>query len=149
MTIRDMMINDVRNKLPKWLYEQIKVELVNDGDYGEWTACLRTIEVLSDNYWNLEEDKILDTLLDEFYPCMLNELRNIFDFKTFPTFENLVGIMSTAGWASAIKTTCAKLDLQYVMDYYESVDYELSDNFDNKLVDRIRFYIVCLPYRGV
>ena len=46
-------------------------------------------------------------------------------------------ITSTSGWYEAFKATCKKLDLQWLLDYHETLEWYKSDLFDDEIAQEI------------
>lgn len=44
---------------------------------------------------------------------------------------------STAGWVEAFKETCKKLDMEFLIDYYKSLDWSHADIFNAIIESRI------------
>lgn len=49
---------------------------------------------------------------------------------------------STAGWYEAFKATCHKLDLPWLIDYHDKLEWYDSDVFDGIIEDRIIMFFI-------
>jgi len=94
---------------------------------------------------------------DYFYYAMAGELVSIFgawilEKQDYPEYDDdgneIAGDLnvdgsyydlnsSTGGWNEAFKMTCKKLDMMWLMDYYETLEWYDSDIFDGIIEDRI------------
>lgn len=93
---------------------------------------------------------------DYFYYAMAGELVSIFgpwilEKQDYPEYDDGNEILgdpnvdgsyydlnsSTSGWNEAFKMTCKKLNMMWLMDYYETLEWYYSDIFDGIIEDRI------------
>ena len=102
--------------------------------------------------------KEIDSRIPEyFYYAMAGELVSIFgtwilEKQDYPEYDddgneihgdlNVDGSYydlnsSTGGWNEAFKMTCKKLDMMWLMDYYETLEWYDSDIFDGIIENRI------------
>lgn len=85
----------------------------------------------------------IDTQIpDYFYYALFGELMSVFGedlLKSAKEFGCLPS--STAGWVAAFTMTCKKLDMKNVLEYYNSLDWYDSDQFDgiieNRVIDKV------------
>lgn len=86
-------------------------------------------------------DEIKSRIPQCFYSAFAGELCSVFGCTVFEKdesgFYSLVYISGTAGWAEALKMTCKKLDMQWLLDYYDSLPWYDSDIFDGEIEDMI------------
>lgn len=79
---------------------------------------------------------VVSKIPDYFWQPFAGELAAIFGFDIFDRWR-VDDKVSTTGWAKAFKITCKKLDLDFLWDSYDILDWEESDLFDDAVVDRL------------
>jgi hypothetical protein len=87
------------------------------------------------NKFNIPED--IKELMDvEFQRCFLDEMHMVFGWA-IDTFgcDDLFNMEGTAGWNKAFKYTCQKTNHPDVLKYYNSLNIDDSDNFDDAFLD--------------
>lgn len=91
--------------------------------------------------YKIPED-IKKKIPDAFYLALGGECISIFGIPEILSYDedgifllNYYG--STTGWDRAIKTTCKKLDMQWLYEYYSSLEWYESDLFDDEIVDEV------------
>ena len=76
-----------------------------------------------------------------FYYALLGELCGVFGSKVFDYDEDgnmcLYYLEGTAGWGAALYMTCRKLSIDWLWEYYESLEWDDSDLFDSEISDEI------------
>ena len=76
-----------------------------------------------------------------FYSAFAGELFSILGGAIFDKdesgFYSLVYISGTTGWSEALKMTCRKLDMEWLLDYYDSLPWYDSDIFDGEIEDMV------------
>ena len=91
-----------------------------------------------------------------FYYAMGGELVSIFGVEVLTpedkndvinenTVYEIDFVTSTSGWYEAFKATCKKLDLQWLLDYHETLDWYKSDLFDDEIAQEIIKYFSSEP----
>ena len=80
----------------------------------------------------------------EFYKHLHNEILCIFGKDAFQNFDKREEfslsdfIIGTFGMDCAVKAACKKLGLGWLMDYYDSLDWYQSDQFDSEVIEEAR-----------
>ena len=100
------------------------------------------IEISSEDYkpFSLKykiPDEIKEKIPVEFYIALAGEITSIFGFGVWETHENISVIdfiAGTNGLEYAIRETCEKLGLNWLWEYYESLQWYESDQFDDEVV---------------
>ncbi len=86
-------------------------------------------------------DEIGNKIPPYFYAAFAGELFSVFGLDALQKDEdNSYGLRyfcGTAGWLEALKTTCKKLNLDWLMNYYYTLDWYDSDIFDGVISERI------------
>lgn len=66
---------------------------------------------------------------------------SVFGLRIFEKDEddiyNLYYVEGTYAWAEAFKMTCWKLDMKWLMDYYDSLEWCDSDLFDGEIENKL------------
>lgn len=83
----------------------------------------------------------IDSRIPEyFYIALAGELLSIFGLSVFKYDEtanpNILMVESSLGWATAMRMTCNKLKMDWLWDYYEGLDRQDLDMFDNTIGSR-------------
>ena len=88
---------------------------------------------------NKNFDKILSNIPDHFYPAFAGELVSVFGSEILEPSETgevpLFYISGTTGWNAALRMTCKKLGIDWLMSWYDELEWFDSDNFDGELVE--------------
>ena len=88
---------------------------------------------------NKNFDKILSNIPDYFYPAFAGELVSVFGIEILEPSETgevpLFYISGTTGWNAALRMTCKKLGIDWLMSWYDELEWFDSDNFDGELVE--------------
>lgn len=76
-------------------------------------------------------EEIKSRIPDQFYYSMIKELVYIFGMSMLAKVEGSYYDLqsSIGGWVEAFKTTCKKLGMEWLLDYYETLDWYESDVF--------------------
>lgn len=95
-----------------------------------------------DNEGNLHyhiPEEIENRIPEYFYIAMAGELCSIFGWQIFEKYEDPyhpeiepfydLG-SSTSGWCEAFKATCKKLGMDWLLEYYRTLEWYDSDMFD-------------------
>lgn len=86
-------------------------------------------------------DKILSNIPDYFYPAFAGELISVFGSEIIGPSETgedpLFYISGTTGWNAALRMTCKKLGIDWLMNWYDELEWFDSDDFDGELVEMI------------
>ena len=84
-------------------------------------------------------DKILSNIPDHFYPAFAGELVSVFGSEVLEPSETgevpLFYISGTTGWNAALRMTCKKLGTDWLMSWYDELEWFDSDNFDGELLE--------------
>ena len=84
-------------------------------------------------------DKILSNIPDYFYPAFAGELVSVFGSEILDPSETgevpLFYISGTTGWNAALRMTCKKLGIDWLMSWYDELEWFDSDNFDGELLE--------------
>lgn len=91
-----------------------------------------------------------------FYYAMGGELVSIFGVQVLTpedkndvinenTVYEIDFVTSTSGWYEAFKATCKKLDLQWLLNYHETLEWYKSDLFDDEIAQEIIKYFSSEP----
>lgn len=80
-------------------------------------------------------DEVKHKIPDYFFFAMAGELVSVFgssilELQTDSTQPYYDFNLGTAGWTVAFKAACTKLDMRWLINYYEGLDYYESDIFD-------------------
>ena len=85
--------------------------------------------------------EIKQKIPDYFYIAFAGELHSV--FGSWASEKDECGIYGlsyeggTAGWVAAFKATCDKLQMQWLLDYYNTLEWYDSDQFDSEIGDAI------------
>lgn len=86
-------------------------------------------------------EKIKSKIPQHFYIAFAGELCSVFGHMIFKKDESdlysLFYVSSTAGWNEDLKMTCQKLNMCWLLDYYNSLEWYESDLFDGEMEDKI------------
>ena len=83
---------------------------------------------------------ILSKIPAYFGPAFCGELASVFSLDIFKTndINDMILVRyreGTAGWNAALKMTCHKLDMNWFYDWYDSLNWWMSDLVDEELTD--------------
>lgn len=86
----------------------------------------------------LDQSEVLAKIPDYFFPAFLGELVSVFgtyilDKETISTFGLNSG---TAGWVFAFYQTCEKLDLGWLREHRDNLEWYDSDYFDGAIEEK-------------
>ena len=88
---------------------------------------------------NKNFDEILSNIPDYFYPAFAGELVSVFGSEILDPSETgevpLFYISGTTGWNAALRMTCKKLGIDWLMSWYDELEWFDSDNFDGELLE--------------
>lgn len=74
---------------------------------------------------------------DYFYFAFAGELFSVFGLEAFQKDEcglcRIEYCSGTAGWSAAFKMTCKKLDIMWLWEYWNSLEWYDSDLFDGEI----------------
>lgn len=80
---------------------------------------------------------ILEKIPDYFYPALLGELISINGTWIIGYAHEYGDLFSSAGgWYCALRQTCEKLNLNWIIDYHRGLEWYDSDIFDGELESR-------------
>ena len=105
--------------------------------------------------YKIPED-IKEKIPEYFYYAMGGELVSIFGTEVLIpedandeinkyTVYGIDFVTSTSGWYEAFKATCKKLNLQWLLDYNKTLDWEKGDLFDDEIAQEIIKYFSSEP----
>lgn len=84
-------------------------------------------------------EEILAKVPQYFWPAFAGELISVFGLAVFEKGEadsyGLFYVSSTSGWNAALRMTCNKLDMKWLFDYYDKLEWWQSDMFDGEFED--------------
>lgn len=100
--------------------------------------------------------EIKQKIPEYFYYAMGGELVSIFGIEVLIpedandeineyTVYGIDFVTPTSGWYEAFKATCKKLDLQWLLDYHKTLDWEKGDLFDDEIAQEIIKYFSLEP----
>lgn len=73
-----------------------------------------------------------------FYPALAGELFSIHGPHIFEAYDGTINLNTgTYGWHEALRAACEKLDMGWLMEYYDALPWYDSDLFDGIIEDRI------------
>ena len=83
-------------------------------------------------------EEINSHIPDYFYYAMAGELVSIFGPEILNKEKEYYDLDSgTGGWEEAFKATCYKLDMDWLLDYYKTLEWFDSDIFDDIIESNI------------
>ena len=93
-------------------------------------------------------DEIKSKIPDYFYIAFGGELVSLFGLDIFDPIDErdeineaaLCGLdflEGTSGWSAALWMTCKKLDMDWLWDYWDSLEWYDSDMFDGEIGDKV------------
>ena len=86
-------------------------------------------------------DDVISKIPEYFYPAFAGELVSVFgpNILTRSNIKEsqLLDASGTSGWNAALKMTCHKLNLNWLLNWYDELEWYDSDDFDYKLVKLI------------
>lgn len=84
-------------------------------------------------------EEILSKIPQHFWPALAGELVSTIGLHVFEKDENsqygLYFVSGTFGWNAALRMTCRKLDMKWLFDYYDKLEWWQSDMFDGEFED--------------
>lgn len=85
-------------------------------------------------------EEILSKIPQHFWPAFAGELISTFGLMIFEKEEGtdlyaLYYVSSTSGWNAALRVTCKKLEMKWLFDYYNGLEWWQSDMFDGEFED--------------
>ena len=91
--------------------------------------------------YKIPED-ILSKIPKHFWPAFAGELISTFGLMIFEKEEGtdlyaLYYVSSTSGWNAALRMTCKKLEMKWLFDYYDKLEWWQSDMFDGEFEDML------------
>ena len=86
--------------------------------------------------------EILSKIPEYFWAGFVGELVSVFGLDLFDKVddEECVGadfVTGTSGWNYAFRAACDKLNLEWLFDYYDKLDWMRSDVFDGEILDKV------------
>ena len=87
-------------------------------------------------------DEIKSKIPQHFYSALAGELCSVFGPSIFEKDDEtdtygLAFICCTAGWFAGFKMTCEKLNMEWLVEYHDSLEWYDSDLFDGEMEDMI------------
>lgn len=87
-------------------------------------------------------EEVLMKIPSHFWPAFAGELISTFGLMIFEKEEGtdlyaLYYVSSTNGWSAALRITCNKLDMKWLFDYYDKLEWWQSDMFDGEIEDKL------------
>lgn len=89
--------------------------------------------------YKIPED-ILSKIPEYFWAALAGEVVSVFGLSAFEKVDglyNLYFLTGTGGWNAALKMTCRKLDMKWLYEYYNKLQWWESDKFDGEFEDLI------------
>ena len=83
-------------------------------------------------------EEILTKIPQHFWPAFAGELVSIFGLAVFNKdndYYALYDVSGTNGWNLALRMTCKKLEMKWLFDYYDKLEWWQSDMFDGESED--------------
>lgn len=83
-------------------------------------------------------EEILSRVPKYFWPAFAGELISTLGLAIFykdGDYYALNCVSGTMGWNAALRMACNKLDLKWLFDYYDKLEWWQSDMFDGELED--------------
>ena len=105
----------------------------------EYCVEKRDCSLGEDLTYKIPED-ILSKIPEYFWPAFAGEIVSVFGLFTFNKVDglyNLYFITGTTGWNAALKMTCRKLNMDWLYEYYNKLQWWESDMFDGEFEDLI------------
>lgn len=87
--------------------------------------------------------EILSKIPEYFWAGFSGELVSVFGLDLFDKVEedqectHADFVVGTAGWNYALRATCDKLNLKWLFDYYDKLDWMQSDMFDGEILNKV------------
>lgn len=86
-------------------------------------------------------DDVISKIPEYFYPAFAGELVSVFGPNILTRSDikdsQLLDVSGTSGWNAALKMACHKLNLNWLLNWYDKLEWYDSDDFDYKLVELI------------
>lgn len=90
--------------------------------------------------YKIPED-ILSKIPEYFYPAFAGELVSVFGRGIFEETDDMGRALNyhsgTNGWNVALKSTCHRLDIDWLYIYYDKLTWWESDMFDGEIEDLV------------
>lgn len=91
-------------------------------------------------------EEIKREIPDAFYIALAGELFSVFGAVASEKDEDgaygIDFLCGTAGWAAALRAACRKMKMQWLLNYYDALEWYDSDLFDGEISDMVikKFY---------
>lgn len=86
-------------------------------------------------------EEILSRIPQHFWPAFAGELVSTLGLAVFEKDENdqygLYFVSGTFGWNAALRMTCNKIEMKWLFDYYDKLEWWQSDMFDGEFEDMV------------
>ena len=86
-------------------------------------------------------EEIKREIPDAFYVAFAGELFSVFGSvaseKDEDGFYGIDFLSGTTGWAAALRAACQKMRMQWLLDYYDTLEWYDSDMFDGEISDMV------------
>lgn len=105
----------------------------------EYCVDERDYSLGEDLTYKIPED-ILSKIPEYFWSAFAGELVSVFGPHALEKVDdsyNLYFLTGTMGWNAALKMTCRKLDMYWLYEYYDKLQWWESDMFDGEFEDLI------------
>lgn len=89
---------------------------------------------------------VLAKIPDYFWAGLAGELVGVWSLDIFEKADEKTTYIDfhggTMGWAAAFKMACKKLDMQWLYDYYDALEWWESDHFDGEIIDLLKYKFI-------
>ena len=89
-----------------------------------------------------EFDDVISKIPEYFYPAFAGELVSVFGISVLTPYKDgvnpLLYISGSGGWNMALEMACRKLNMDWMLDWYDKLEWYDSDDFDCELVELIK-----------
>jgi hypothetical protein len=105
----------------------------------EYCVEKRDCSLGEDLTYKIPED-ILSKIPEYFWSALAGELVSVFGPHALEKVDdsyNLYFLTGTTGWNAALRMTCRKLDMDWLYEYYNNLQWWESDMFDGEFEDLI------------
>ena len=93
------------------------------------------------NMFDRKFDDVISKIPEYFYPAFAGELVSVFGISVLTPYKDgvnpLLYISGSGGWNMALEMACRKLNMDWILDWYDKLEWYDSDDFDCELVELI------------
>lgn len=97
---------------------------------------------------NMTAENALRRLPEAFWAAFAGELVSVFGIDIFQrengpqTCMSIECVTGTCGWHASLKAVCKRLWVEWFYEWYDSMDWIESDEFDCDLVDELKAHVM-------